>query len=127
MGWKTEDKVLAGVTHLGILAGWVGLLITLAIYLFRRDQSNFVKRSAMQAMGYQVCALIIMGIVGVVFGSSLLLGVFAAKLVTTSIVSLALIKIVLVVVYALGIWGAIRSFLGENFKYPLIGDFIEHL
>ncbi|HZW84041.1 MAG TPA: DUF4870 domain-containing protein [Candidatus Deferrimicrobium sp.] len=127
MGWKSEDKVLAGVSHLGILVGWVGLIIALGIYLVKRDQSVFVKRSAKQALGFQVCALVIISILALLFGGGMLLGVFTAKLVTTGLLSLVFVKIVLVLLYTLGVWAAIRSFQGEHFKYPLIGEFIDRL
>ncbi len=124
---NSEDKILAGISHLGIVTGWVGLVIALVIYLIRKDQSSFVKRCAKQAMGYQICTLVIMQVLILIFGGSVVLGIISSKLVTMSTLGFLFVKTVNLGLCALGIWGAIKTFLGEYFRYPVIGGFIDQL
>ncbi len=124
---SSEDKVLAGISHLGIVLGWTGLVVALIIYLIRKDQSMFIRRSSRQALGYQICALVIMQVLVFLFGGSLLLGIFSSHVLTLGIVGSVLFRAVNLALIALGILGAIKAFVGESFRYPLIGNFIERL
>ncbi len=122
-----EDKALAGISHLGIVLGWAGLVVALIIYLIRKDQSMFVRRCARQALGYQICALVVMQVLVFLFGGSLLLGVFSSNALSLGTVGSVLVRVVNLALIALGILGAIKAFGGESFRYPLIGDFVERL
>ncbi len=124
---QSEDKVLAGIAHLGIVVGWVGVLVALIIYLLRKEQSIFIRRSVTQALGYQVCALVIMQVLVMLFGGGLALGIMSTAAPVAGMLGLFIVKTINLGLILLGLWGAVRAFLGTTFRYPIIGDFIARL
>lgn len=124
---SNEDKILAGLAHLGVVFGWPGLIAALIIYLVCKDRSLFIRANVKQALGYQVCVLILLQILILIFGGGALLGILTSQSVTPGIISVGVVRVIGLAFALLGIWGAFRTFVGENFRYPLIGDFIDRL
>lgn len=130
MELKSDDKILAGLSHLTLLLNWIGVVITLVIYLTHREKSRFVADHAKQALGYQI-SLVILGLlltpffVGA-FVSSMLTGRFEAMM------GMSLGFIAFVALFALGlvayaVYASIKAFSGEEFRYAIIGNWVARL
>lgn len=129
---QSDEKILAGVSHLGILFSMLGIIVALIIYLVQKDRSTFTAHHAKQALGYQVAIQILWTLVGLFAGGSVvglgflgsraphlfgaMAGLFAGLV---SLLSLGLI------VY--GIYAAVLAFQGREFTYAVIGKYIDRL
>ena len=133
-----EERFLAGIAHALIVANFLGAVGAAVSYALYKDKSRFVAFQAAQAAVYQIVGVIISivfwGCWGVVYTLSLVpliaepdryaeppaffwLGLLSV------IVPLAIMG--LLVVY--GLWGAVRAFQGGQFRYLLVGRWIERL
>ncbi len=122
----SEDKLLAGVAHLGILFSGIGIIIPLAIYLIQQGRSSFVVRHARQALGYQVVVLLLSFLLGIVFAGGIV-GGMAYRRFALGAGPFGIYGLINLAFLLYGIAGGIQGFLGREFKYIWIGDFIERL
>jgi uncharacterized Tic20 family protein len=139
---RQDERVLAGLAHasivLGILTNGIGGIgVALAIWLTQRQKSAHVARQALQALVYQVAATIIGLLAWCCWGVLWLLMLIpsiasgaTADPPAAVWVGLALMIIPagimgLTVLY--GLWGAVRSLNGHDFRYAIIGNWLETL
>ena len=133
----TEDeRVLAALSHAGIIAnvaGMSGLVGAALIWTTQREQSAYVRTHALQALAYQGCALLVGVLLVALWGSCLGLALLPAALFPdlyhTSPPPLfwpALYSAVLPLIYGAlvvgyGLYAAAQALQGRPFHYPLIG------
>jgi uncharacterized Tic20 family protein len=133
----TEDeRVLAALSHAGIIAnvaGMSGLVGAALIWATQRGQSAYVRTQALQALAYQGCALLVGVLLVALWGSCLGLALLPAALFPdlyhTSPPPLfwpALYSAVLPLIYGAlvvgyGLYAAAQALQGRPFHYPLIG------
>lgn len=133
----TEDeRVLAALSHAGIIAnvaGMSGLVGAALIWATQREQSAYVRAQALQALAYQGCALLVGVLLVALWGSCLGLALLPAALFPdlyhTSPPPLfwpALYSAVLPLIYGAlvvgyGLYAAAQALQGRPFHYPLIG------
>lgn len=122
---SSEERILAGFSHLMIIFGWYGTAATFAIWLVKRNKSEFVKNSGKQAVVYQILALGILHLIGYMEGPKIAQALTARNVPRAS----EILGIVLVMMglglFLYGVAGAAASFKGKSFKYVLIGNFID--
>lgn len=136
-----NERTLAGLAHAGILLGLVtsgigGPIVALVIWLTQRDESEWVRFQALQALVYQL-----LGIAVVFLSVMCWLGVWFASFVPlmanpeqysdapppAMFASLALlcVPLGLTVLWTLyGVWGGLRAWQGANFRYVILGDLL---
>jgi len=140
---KQNERVLAGLAHGSILLGLFtngigGIGTVLVIWLIQKEKSAFVAAQALQALVYQVATLIVTMLVWCCWGG-LWTGMTLQPLIANPSayenappaemwVGLALMIIPLgiwglTVLY--GLWGAARCLGGHDFKYVIIGNWLE--
>jgi len=104
---SSDEKTMALIAHLlGIFTCIIGPLV---IFLIKKDQSEFVRLSALQALYWQIgvfVAAIVLGVVTICIGG-----------IGVSICSIAAL------VY--GIVAVIRTNEGKLYSYPLTGKFVK--
>jgi uncharacterized Tic20 family protein len=139
---RQDERVLAALAHgsiaLGVLTNGIGGIgVALAIWLTQQHKSTHVARQALQALVYQVAAAVIGLLAWCCWGVLWLLMLIAsigsgatADPPAAVWVGLALMIIPagimgLTVLY--GLWGAVRSLKGHDFKYAIIGSWLETL
>lgn len=144
------DRTLAGIAHLLILAAIYGVLICLAIWWRERERSRYVAFQAAQAMLYQI-AVSILGFVlafaaitviwlsfiwfgpplpdvspeGEVFGPARIFGVVLLLAAAFTAIAFSLLVSLGAIAYA--IYGAIRCFQGQPFRYLVVAALAERL
>ena len=123
---SSEDRILAGFSHLMIIFSWYGTAIAAVIWIVKKDRSVFVKYSVKQAVAYQIAAMIILRIVaflcGPKVGLALTLGgpfLPQAVGVVWALVALGLLLY--------GVKGAFAAFQGKKFRYAVIGKFVDNI
>ena len=140
---QQDEKVLAGLAHGSILLGFFtngvgGIVAALMIWLLQKEKSAYVAAQALQALVYQA-AITIMTILlwccwGALYMMMLLPPIFANPEAYESTpppgLWLGLILMLiplgicgLTILY--GLWGAARCLGGHDFKYAIIGNWLE--
>lgn len=130
-----EERLLAAVAHAGILVPVTGIIAPLLIWLTQRERSPKVKFHAIQATVYQalpVLALVIyMGCFMCAFGFTMLAAMFPASSGDGALVAfvnlfpMLIFFAVLFIFMIYGIVGAVRVFQGADFRYVIIGRWLE--
>lgn len=129
MSKPSEDKILSGIAHLGILLNWVGAIGVLIIYLTQKDKSSFVGDHAKQALGYQICVLILFSVLNIFFVGRFVGGMlmrnhwmfpFNTGFSTGGLLGLLYLAAVIYAIVA-----SIKAFSGDKFQYAVIGDFVD--
>ncbi len=139
-----DERIMAGLAHGSILLGFFtngigGIGAALLIWLTQKEKSVYVARQAMQALMYQVAtfvlAFVIWGCWGVLFMMMFLPPILAnpeaynnapppGMWVGMTLMIFPLITMALTVVY--GLWGAVRTFSGHDFKYVVVGKWLDN-
>lgn len=101
-----------------------GLLITGAVYLFKRSTSRWLAFQTLQALIYQVLAyLAISALVVTVLSTPPLTQAELEAVEISTEAGIALGLSTLAMFY--GIIGLVRCFKGRHFRYPLLGHLLE--
>src|SRR5829696_994790 len=138
-----DERVLAALSHAGIVANAVnlaGMIATSLIWTMHRDRSPYVRAHALQALVYQGAVLLISLFLALFGGLCLALSLLPALLrpdlyhgsppsYSVWIGVLALLVLigfgVLATLY--GLYGAFQVYRGRLFRYPLIGRLVRPL
>lgn len=122
----SEEKVLAGVVHLGIFLQIAGIILALVIYLLQKEKSTYVSEQAKQALGYQIVVIILSSLISLIGVGTLFGGFIMGPHIATGLLGLVIGLINLAfAVYA--IYGAYCGFGGRYFEYAVIGDFVKKI
>jgi uncharacterized Tic20 family protein len=135
---NVENRLLGALAHGSIVAQGVGILVGVLVYITQRDKSPYAAFQALQAAVYQVVNfIIIMGmwlVWGVFYGLSMIPLIKMAEanpnaappaIFWLSLISMVIPLVYMVLVGLYGLWGAVRTWQGEDFRYLLIGGWLE--
>jgi uncharacterized Tic20 family protein len=125
---QAEEHNWAMLAHLSVLVnlftGVLGPVVALIIYLMFAKRSRYVAYHAMQSFLFQLIVWYGMGIMWGIVGllCMLIIGIVLLPLACV-LTPLLLIGMVIAPIY--GIIGAVKTSQGQDFKYWLIGDWIQ--
>ncbi len=135
---NTESRLLAALAHASVVAQGVGILVGVVVYVTQRDKSRFAAFQALQAAVYQLLNLIIiMGlwlVWGVFYGLSMIPLIQQAEanpdaappaIFWISLVSMVIPLIYMLLIALYGLWAGLRTWQGHDFRYLLIGPWLE--
>ena len=137
-----DEKTLAGLAHGSILIGVFtsgigGILTALVIWLVQKEKSAYVAAQALQALVYQVVTFLVTMLAWCCWGALYTFLIFAPLLSNPNAYSssppagmfLGLFLMVvpfgiwgLTILY--GLYGAVRCLSGHDFKYAIIGNWL---
>jgi len=129
---SSDEKVLAGLTHVAVLFNMVGVIYILIMFIVYKQKSRFVYDHAKQALGLWVASFVVFRLLGLfmgagfaslfAFSSPWTTGFIGSALILGLIVSgLGIATLVLVII------AAVKAFSGQDFRYPVIGDMVSRL
>ena len=135
---STENRLLAALAHGAVATQGIGILVGVVVYVNQRDKSRYAAFQGLQAALFQLANLIItIGlwvVCGILYGLSMILLIVQADAnpdaAPPAIFWIAMISMVIPLIYMVlvglyGLWGAVRTWQGRDFKYPLIGGWLE--
>jgi hypothetical protein len=132
-----EERMLAAVSHAAILTGAVGPVIGLFVYINQKEKSSYAAGQALQAVAYQLSAILLMilawGCWGIVYTLSF------APLVTDpyryqagpptsfwwGLGSMVCPFVVMALLGLYGLYATLRTWQGANFHYAVVGKLVE--
>ena len=133
-----ENRLLAALAHGSVVAQGIGILVGVLVYITQRDKSRYAAFQALQAAVFQLFNLIIiigMWLVwGVFYGLSMIPLIQHADAnpdaAPPAIFWISMISMVIPLIYMIltglyGLWGGIRTWQGKDFKYLIIGGWLE--
>ena len=134
----TENKLLAALAHGSVVTQGIGILVGVMVYITQREKSRPTAFQGLQAAVYQLVNLIIVIVMwmcwGVFYGLSMIPLFIQAEanpdaappaIFWISMLTMIVPLIFMALVGLYGLWGAVRTWQGEDFKYPLIGGWLE--
>lgn len=135
---NTENRLLAALAHASVVAQGVGILVGVVVYVTQREKSRFAAYQGLQAAVYQLINFIIMMgmwlVWGVFYGLSMIPLIqlseanpdAAPPVIFWISLGSMVIPLLYMVVFALyGLWAGIRTWQGNDFRYLLIGSWLE--
>jgi uncharacterized Tic20 family protein len=140
---KQDERVLAGLAHGSVLLGPFtnsigGIVAALVIWLVEREKSAYVGFQALQALVYQAVVFAVTSLVMccwvVVWLAMWLPATIADPVAYQDVPPAGLWTGMILLVVPLGIWGltilyglwgAVRTLGGHDFKYAIIGNWLK--
>ena len=135
---STENRLLAALVHGSVVTQGLGILVGVFVYITQREKSHYAAFQGLQAAVYQLVNLIIVIGMWVVWGIFYGLSILSLiKLEETNpdaappaIFWIAMISMVIPLIYMVlvglyGLWGALRSWQGKDFRYLIIGNWLD--
>lgn len=144
-GWLNEDhedRWVAAMGHFSVIIALWGILAPLTAWIMQGKRNSFLKFQSLQAVAFQIFVLFLTLAAGVMYFigalAFLMLTGFGGSPDTTSsagitgivvlLISMAVAAVILLIVplfHIMGQWAGYRVLKGDDYRYPLIGKFIE--
>lgn len=134
----SDEKVLAALAHASVLFFFFGPIGATLVWIIQRAKSKYVRYHALQAMGYQVLAFWAWFIGMFVFmfgfiGLSFILAFATSDTASTPPEAIFILQPLFVLfifgawglMFLLGFVGAVFCMLGKDFRYPIIGAWLQ--
>ncbi len=133
-----DERVLAALSHVSVLLPMIGILAPILIWVTQREKSRYTAFQSLQAIVFQLVLILIyfagfacyLGSFFLVFLSTGILGGFRVSgaagllfLFPFGVILLMLVVMFLMAIY--GLVGAVMTFQGKDFRYALIGQWVE--
>lgn len=134
---SSDEKVMAALAHGSVLLMFLGPVVPVIVWASQRKKSKYVSFHALQAMGYQALSFWLWIAVGILVALlSLLLIPLAGALLrdpraAATIPFLFQVPIFLAIFgwmalsFGIGIVGAVLCLTGRDFRYPILGKWLE--
>jgi uncharacterized Tic20 family protein len=127
----SDEHTWAMLAHLSVLinlvTGFLGPLAALIIYLVFRDRSRYVAYQSLQSAIFQLIAWVgggvVIGLIWAVTGilSALIIGILC---IPFSLVFTIVFGLLPVAALVYGVYAAIQTSQGQDFRYWLVGDWV---
>jgi len=131
-----DDRIMAAIAHACAIMLGMGVIGAIVIWATQKDRSRYLAFQALQATVYQI-----VGIAATMLGWFCWMAIYFASFIPLMAAAdrggeppaffwfsllLMLAPMAFTGLWILGgLWGAIRCLSGHNFKYPIIGNWLE--
>jgi uncharacterized membrane protein len=135
---NTENRLLAALAHGSVVAQGIGILVGVLVYITQRDKSRYAAFQALQAAVFQLISLVItLGLWmawGACYGLSMIPLIVQIDanpdaappaIFWISLLGMVIPLFYMTLVGLYGLWGALRAWQGKDFRYFLIGSWLE--
>ncbi len=132
---STENRLLAALAHGSIILQGMGMLVGVLVYITQREKSRFAAFQALQAAVYQLITMIIAIVFWMLWGICYTLSFIPLiglpedapppPIFWVGLGSMVIPLATMAVLGLYGLWGALRVWQGRDFRYALIGSWLE--
>lgn len=131
-----EERLMASIAHASVVIFGPGILVGVLIWLTQKEKAPFASKQGLQATVYQLLGMIVIMALWIVWGIFYALTwipimqnleQFEAAPPPIFWIGLASMVVPLIVMLAwalYGLWGALKSLRGHDFRYALIGKLL---
>ncbi len=131
-----DECLMASISHASVVVFGPGILVGVLIWLTQKEKSSFASRQGLQAALYQLLGMIVSMALWVVWGIFYAITwipliqnpeQFEAAPPPIFWIGMAsmVVPLVIMLAWALyGLWGALRSLRGHDFRYVGLGRFL---
>jgi uncharacterized membrane protein len=131
-----EERLLGALAHGSVIGQGIGILVGVVLYVTQRDRSRRVAFQALQAAIYQFVGLLLtIGlwlVWGIIYGISMIPlfqhpEAFEDAPPPLFFISMAgmVVPLAVMVLWGLyGLWAALQTLRGRDFRYPVIGRLV---
>jgi uncharacterized Tic20 family protein len=135
--YSQEERLLAAIAHASVIMGAIGPVVGLLVYITQKEKSAYAAGQGLQAAIYQLVGLLFMILVwSCWFGFymlTLIPVINAAEQSTDApppifwvgLLSMICPFIVMGLWMLYGLYGAVRTWTGADFRYAVIGRMVE--
>lgn len=125
----SEEKIVAGLSHLAYLLNWVGPIAAVVVFVMYRQKSSYVAEHAKQSIGLQIITVVVGVVIGLLTGvgslGSLGLGRVSRTAFAGSILlGAGLVSLISLAGLVLAIIAAVKAFMGQEYRHPLFGELV---
>jgi uncharacterized Tic20 family protein len=137
-----DERVMAALSHGGVLIPMWGILVAVLVWLTHKDKSRFVAFQSLQALAFQVLEILIMVLLMGCYLATFMIpffGMFASMAVNPNapppeplfgafflpFMVFPLFFLTMAVFAIYGIIGAIQTLQGKDFRYAVLGRRLE--
>ena len=136
-GPTQEERTMSAIAHGSVILFGTGIIAAIIVWITQKDKSRYVAFQALQSLIYQSLGLLVFGVsmccwLGLYFLSFIPLMASAEQGSSDPPAFFVFSMILLVVPFAImgvwilgGLWGAVRTLQGRDFRYLVIGDQLE--
>jgi uncharacterized Tic20 family protein len=136
-GANRDERTMAGLAHASVVIFGMGIIASVVLWASEKERSRYVAYQALQATVYHIIGFCIfmagMGCWLLLYFASFIPLMVSATQGSDEVPVVFILAMVLMVVplifmglwIAGGLWGAVRSFQGHDFRYLGIGDWVE--
>jgi uncharacterized Tic20 family protein len=133
----SDEKVMAALAHGSIILAFLGPVVPVAIWASQRRKSKYVCFHSLQAMGYQafmfwlwfaLMILIMLFVICLAVPLSITVAEDASNVAAPLLIQFFMFIVIfgmMALFFLTGIVGAVLCLLGRDFRYPLIGTWLE--
>lgn len=136
-GPNRDERTMAGLAHASIVMFGMGIIASVVLWASEKERSRYVAYQALQATVYHIIGFCIfmagMGCWLLLYFASFIPLMVSATQGSEKVPLVFILSMLLMVVPLIfmglwiigGLWGAVRTFQGREFRYPAIGDWVE--
>lgn len=132
---NTESRLLAALAHGSIILQGVGMLVGVLVYITQREKSRFAAFQALQAAVYQLITMIVVIAIWVLWSICYMLSFIPLiglpedapppPIFWVGLSSMVIPLAIMVLFGLYGLWAALRVWQGHDFRYALVGGWLE--
>jgi uncharacterized Tic20 family protein len=127
---------MAAIAHAAVVVFGPGILVGVFIWLTQKEKADYASKQGLQAAVFQLIGMILMMVMWVAWGifyaltwipfvqNPELLDGPPPPIFWIGMISMVVPLLVMLVWSLYGLWGALQSFRGRNFRYVLIGKLL---
>jgi hypothetical protein len=135
--YRQDERLMAALSHGAIIAGQMGIIAAIAVYVTQKDKSAYAARQAVQAAVYQIVGFMVImlgwGCWTLFYFISFIPIInnpnefqdAPPPIFWVGMASMICPFLLMAVWFLYGIFGAIQTWLGKDFKYAVIGNMVE--
>lgn len=135
---SAEHRLLAALAHASAMVQGVGVLVGVLVYITQREKSRYAAFQALQAAVFQLINLGLIIAMWLIWTAAITVGTIPLIRLAESapsdappalfwwmMGSMMIPLVYMLVVMAIGLWAGLRTWKGRDFRYPLIGPWLE--
>ena len=128
-----EERLLAAIAHAAVVVTGTGVIVGVLIWLTQKEKSPYAVAQAMQAVVYQLLGAVAIVASWIAYSVFVMIATLpllqnpaqyedtVPPLFWLSMASMLIPLALMVVWWLYGLWGALKCWRGEGFRYALIG------